>query len=170
LRVDIVPRGEAAAQPRAVLVDRGIAFVATAAPSVDLVLADGQAFALDIRQREPDVGDMAERARLVVLISRGGSRLTGVLLSPRYVLTCGHGTGAWAGADDISVDVLSGSDGSAAPFPRVVPAKRVARSPFAWLPALPAPFDRPADDLALLRLDTSIDDLDSTSSTYPWSI
>ena len=159
LRVDIVPRGEAAAQPRAVLVDGAVAFVATAAHSVDLVLADGQAFALDILQREPDVGETARRARLV-LISRGGTQVTGVLLSPRYVLTCAHSTGAWRGDDDISVEVLSGSDGGAASFPRVVVAKRVAQSPFAWLPALPAPFERAADDLALLRLGASIEDLD----------
>src|SRR5262249_36758038 len=152
LRVDIVPRGEAAAQPRAVLVDRGTAFVATAAHSVDLVLADGQAFALDIRQREPDVGETARRARLV-MISRGSSQLMGVLLSPRYVLTCAHG----AGHGDISIEVLSGSDGGAASFPRVVGAERVAQSPFAWLPALPAPFERTADDLALLRLGASIE-------------
>lgn len=96
-----------------------------------------------------------------MLISRGGSpQLTGVLLSPRYVLTCAHGAMAWARDDNISVEIICGPDPGAASFPRVMVADLVAQSPFAWLPALPAPFERAADDLALLRLGDSIEDLE----------
>ena len=131
---------------------------------VNLYLSDGQAFRL---ASETEEGSLTERRRqrsqAVVKIRRKPSSgepssasysACGLLVSPRYVISCAHAVEL---QDQYSADRVE------VVFPlhdqKGFPGTVIARSPFGSINPFPKPLGEAADDFAVIRLDHEADEI-----------
>ncbi len=167
IRVDLVLPGRTPADGQGIVVGRAPVLFPTDAAAVDLYLPDGLVVRAEEDVTSPQERLWARSRSVVSVYDEGQARLTGVVVSPRHVLTTAHALRERSGGIsprwnwDLRVTATDGTGGI-----RSAKGRTLIHSPLRGSPQLPEPFGPAADDLALIELAGDITDL-AVASTEP---